>query len=288
MKTLIFGAKGNLGSELTRAFVAAGYEVVGLDRAEIDVTDAPVIRERIFSEKPDVLINATAWNDVDGAENPENHTKVFALNAEAPGTMAAAANEIGAVFVHYSTDYVFGGTKTEGYKESDQPDPISVYGESKAAGERAVLDAGGRVYLARTSKIFGPTGISAAAKPSFVSIMVRLAASKPELSIVDEEVGMPTYTRDVAEATVRLVAENGGYKPGIYHLVNEGSGVTWYGFAQEFFGILGTTTPRVPVASNLFPKPAKRPKFAALRNTKFPPLRPRISALKAFFEEFPS
>jgi len=115
--------------------------------------------------------------------------------------------------------------------------------------------------------------------------MVGLAKTKPELTIVDEEVGCPTYTRDVATATLKLLTEQ--FPPGIYHLVNEGPGVTWYGFAEEFFGLLGIQTPRKPVTSAAFPKPARRPAFAALENTKFPPLRTRIEALRAFFEDCP-
>ena len=283
MKVLIFGAKGNLGQELTAVFAAAGHEVVALDREDLDVLDTAVLRRRILDESPGVVLNAVAYNDVDGAEDPSKRPFAFRLNADVPAAMAAASAEAGAIFVHYSTDYVFAGTKPGGYAEGDEPDPISAYGESKAAGEKAVLAAAGRVYVCRLSKIFGQPGASELSKPSFVSIMLKLAATKPELSIVDEEVGCPTYTKDIAEATVRLVG--GGFVPGVYHLVNEGAGVTWYGFAEEFFGIRGVKTPRKPVSSALFPKPAKRPKFAPLRNTKFPPLRTRIEALKSFFDE---
>jgi dTDP-4-dehydrorhamnose reductase len=286
MKVLILGAKGNLGSELVRAFSEAGHAVDGTDREELDVTDADAVRARIMDGGYGAVVNAVAWNDVDGAEDPAKQPLVTMLNATAPGVMATAARDAGAAFVHYSTDYVFDGTKREGYVETDEPTPISLYGASKAAGERATLAAAGRSYLVRTSKIFGPQGPSPAAKPSFVAVMVKLATTKPELSIVDEEVGMPTFTRDVAEATVRLL--DGSFAPGIYHFVNEGPGVTWYGFAEEFFGLLGITTPRKPVPMSAFPRPAKRPLFAALRNTKFPPLRPRIEALKAFLQEGPA
>jgi len=143
----------------------------------------------------------------------------------------------GAAFGHYSTDYVFAGDKPEGYKEDDTPALISVYDESKLAGEQAVASAGGRSYVCRLSKIFGRPGTSTIAKPSFVSAMVGFGQTKPSLTIDDEEVGSLTYTRDVAEATVRLLTEQ--FPPGINHLVNEGPGVTWYGFAEEFFDLLG-------------------------------------------------
>lgn len=283
MKVLILGAKGNLGSELVRAFAGAGHVVDGTDREELDVTDGAAVRARILGGGYGAVVNAVAWNDVDGAEDPAKQPLVTALNAEAPGVMAVASAEAGAAFVHYSTDYVFDGTKREGYVESDEPTPVSFYGASKAAGERTALAAGGRSYVVRTSKIFGPQGPSPAAKPSFVSVMVKLAATKPELSIVDEEIGMPSFTRDVAEATGRLLA--GDFAPGIYHFVNEGPGVTWYGFAEEFFRVLGITTPRKPVPLSAFPRPASRPLFAALRNTKFPKLRSRAEALAAFCAE---
>lgn len=285
MRILILGAKGNLGTELVKAFTTAGHETVGLDRNDLDVTDSSAVRARFIAEKPDAIINAVAWNDVDGAELPEKRPSAFLLNETAPRVMAETAKEVDATFVHFSTDYVFEGTSKDGYNEDSETHPISAYGESKAAGERAVLNVGGRAYLIRTSKIFGPAGTSSAAKPSFVSIMLNLAKTKPSLSIVDEEVGCPTYTKDIAEATVHLLTEN--FEPGIYHFVNEGPGVTWYGFAQEFFGILGVTTPITPVTAAHFLKPANRPKFAALNNTKFPALRPRLEALKAFFQDHP-
>ncbi len=285
MKVLILGAKGNLGQDLAAAFAAAGHEVVALDREDLDILDEAAVRRRVLVELPAAVINAVAYNDVDGAEDPAKRPFAFRLNADAPGRLAAISAEAGAAFVHYSTDYVFAGTKPEGYAEDDEPDPVSAYGESKRAGELAVQRAGGRWFVCRLSKIFGRPGSSELSKPSFVGIMVRLAKTKPELNIVDEEVGCPTYTKDIAEATLRLLT--GGFAPGVYHLVNSGPGVTWYGFAEEFFGLLGVKTPRRPVSSALFPKPARRPKFAALRNTKFPALRSRLEALRQFFRDNP-
>ncbi|MEI8229242.1 MAG: dTDP-4-dehydrorhamnose reductase, partial [Planctomycetota bacterium] len=282
MKILILGSQGNLGQDLVSVFSSTGHEVVGCGRDKLDVTDQAAVRAMIgrgFS----AVINAVAYNNVDGAEDPASRQIAWKLNAEVPGELARAAREAGAAFVHYSTDYVFAGDKpegyTEGYTEDDTPAPISVYGESKLAGEQAVAAAGGRFYVCRLSKIFGKPGPSKLSKPSFVSVMVGLAKTKPALSIVDEQVGSPTYTRDVATATLRLLTEQ--FPAGIYHLVNEGPGVTWYGFAEEFFGLLGIQTPRTPVTSAAFPKPARRPPFAVLRNTKFPPLRSRLDALRA-------
>lgn len=280
MRILVIGADGALGQDLMDAFRAAGHEPEGSTRSELDVTDPKAVHGTILGGSYDAVVNATAYNNVDGAETPEGREVAFAVNAAAPGAMARACRDAGIPFVHYSTDYVFAGDKPEGYTENDEPDPINAYGESKAAGERAVLDSGADAFVCRTSKLFGRPGAAEGSKPSFVSIMLKLAKEKPELVIVDEEVGMPTFTKDIASATVRLLDE--GSAPGIYHFVNEGPGVTWFGFAEEIFGIAGVATPRKPVSSEMFPKPAKRPKFGALKNTKFPPFRSRADALAEF------
>lgn len=285
MKVIVLGARGNLGQDLVRALTDGGHEVIALDRDALDVTDAAELANRIRLESPAALFNAVAWNDVDGAEDPAKRPFAFRLNADAPTTMALAAKEVGAVFVHYSTDYVFAGSRSAGYAENDLALPASAYGLSKLLGELAVTAVGGRHFICRTSKLFGAPGSSPASKPSFVATMLRLARTKPELGIVDEEVGCPTYTKDLAEASVRLV--EGQYDPGVYHLVNEGPGVTWYGFAEELFRLLDIRTPRKPVPAAAFPRAAQVPKFAALRNTKFPPLRPRLEALADFFREHP-
>ncbi len=283
MKVLILGSKGNLGQDLVQVFSADGHEVVGLDKNSLDATDRDAVRQTILSGGFNVVVNAVAWNDVDAAEDEAQRAIVWELNAAVPARLASIAKEAGATFVHYSSDYVFAGTKKEGYNEDDQPNPISAYGESKLAGENAVRAIGGESYICRLSKLYGRPGSSEAAKPSFVAIMLKLAAEKPELGIVDEEVGMPSYTTDVAEATLELV--KGSHDLGIYHLVNEGAGVTWFEFAEEFFGLLGVETPRKKLPASAFPKPAKRPKYGKLNNTKFPPLRSRLDALRAFFTE---
>ena len=285
MKVLVLGAKGTLGQDLVNVFSACDAEVVGLSRADFDVTDKDAIRDAVLGKGYDIVINAVAVNDVDGAEDPMKQDIYWAVNAEAPGIMAAAAKEAGATFVHYSTDYVFDGRKEEGYTEDDDPRPISFYGESKLGGEDAVLEIGGRSFICRLSKLYGKPGTSENSKPSFIDTMVRLAQTHPALTIVDEEVGMPTYTYDIAEATSALIGWD--YEPGIYHLVNEGPGVTWYGFAEEFFDILGIETPRTPAPSSAFPKPAARPLHGMLLNTKFSLLRSREEALKAYFKECP-
>lgn len=280
MRVLLTGASGNLGQDLVRTLQRAGHEVVATDRAELDITHAEDVARSVAEHKPDVIVNAAAYNFVDKVEDPGVYPVAYAVNALGPRHLAEAAEAHGIPFVHYSTDYVFAGDKPEGYREDDTVAPISKYGETKAAGERFVRETGAKAYVCRLSKIFGTPGTSDASKSSFVALMLRLAKEKPSLQIVDEEVGCPTYTKDIAEATLRMLTD--GTPPGVYHMVNEGAGVTWYQFAEEVFAIAGVTTPHTPVPSSAFPRAAKAPKFARLINTKLPPLRPRVDALNDF------
>ncbi|MEK7183718.1 MAG: dTDP-4-dehydrorhamnose reductase [Patescibacteria group bacterium] len=282
MKVLITGSKGALGQDVAEVFRAQGHEVVALDREGLDITDREAVMKLVSELKPDVIINCAAYNLVDKVESDDVYATAYAINALGPGYLAEAARDHEAVFVHLSTDYVFPGENPEGYVEHDERRPISKYGQTKVSGEELVEQAGGKFYIVRTSKLFGRPGSSAEAKESFVNLMLRLAASKPELSIVDEEVGCPTYTLDLSSGIYELVS--GDFEPGIYHLVNSGPGVTWYQFAEEFFNLKNVTTPRKPVSSKDFPKPAARPRFAALLNSKFPPLRSRLEALKDFLQ----
>jgi dTDP-4-dehydrorhamnose reductase len=280
MKILVTGSRGALGQDVAEVFAAAGHDVIALDREGLDITDRPSVMKLVEELQPQVIVNGAAYNLVDKVEEPDIYPIAYAINALGPQYLAEAAKETGATFVHVSTDYVFAGDKPEGYREDDDRSPISKYGETKAAGEELVEKVGGDFYIVRTSKIFGRPASSADAKESFVMLMLRLAASKPQLSIVDEEVGCPTYTLDLAQGILDLVA--GHYPFGIYHLVNSGPGVTWFAFAEEIFSFKGVTTPRLPVSTKDFPKPAARPKFAPLLNTKFPALRPRREALQEF------
>jgi dTDP-4-dehydrorhamnose reductase len=282
MKVLVTGGKGALGQDVRDVFVAKGHDVTSLDREGLDITNRDQVMKVVGELKPELIVNCAAYNLLDKAEDPAVYPLVYAINATGPGNLAEAAQSIGATIVHVSTDCVFPGDKLEGYVETDQTGPISKYGESKVAGEELVAKAGGKYYIARTSRLFGRPATSADAKESFVMLMLRLAASKPELSIIDEEVGLPTYTPDLALAIHDLAA--GGHPYGIYHLVNSGEGVTWFAFAEEFFKLKNVTTPRKPVPASAFPKPAARPKFTVLKNTKFPPLRSRLEALKDFLQ----
>lgn len=283
MKILITGAGGTLGGDLQRVFSSAGHELILTDRDTLDITDREAVFQFIREWQPEVIINSAAYNFVDNVEEDAHYPVALAVNAHGPRNLAEAAKEMAIPFVHYSTDYVFPGDKPEGYTEDDPTGPISRYGETKEAGEKMVQEVGGEYYICRLSKIFGVPGESDNSKESFVALMLRLAAKLPEMKIVHEEVGSPSYTRDIAETTLQLLHTRPG--KGIFHIVNEGSGVTWYEFAEEIFDLAGVETPRTPVPSAEFPKPAARPKFAALRNTKLPPLRERTDALREFMKD---
>lgn len=281
MKILVTGAQGMLGRDIVETAKASGYSVIETDRDTLDITDEQAVRSFVEQEQPKLIINTAAYNFVDKVEDPAVYPLALAVNATGPGNLAKAAKDVGAALVHYSTDYVFAGEKPDGYAETDATNPISKYGETKAAGEEAVLHSGAQAYVCRLSKIFGRPGLSEGSKESFVALMLHLAKEKPELSIVDEEVGCPTYTKDAALATKAMLESL--RPPGVYHMINGGEGVTWYGFAKEFFQIAGVTTPYKAVAADAFPpRPALRPKFTPLLNTKLPPLRPRVEALKDF------
>lgn len=270
-----------LGTQLERVFRAdAQYEVVGWDRTEIDITQAQSAREKITAFKPDVIINAAAYNNVDKAEADDKEL-AMKINGEAVETLAGIANDLGALLVHYSSDYVFAGDKKIGYKEIDEPSPISVYGESKLAGEKAAR-AARAYYLLRTSRLFGAPARSPGAKKSFVDVMLSLAKEKKEFDLVDEEWSSPTYVVDLAKRTKEIIEAREPY--GLYHVTNSGA-CTWYGFGGEVFKLAGLKDIVTrPVSSSAFPRPAKRPAYSELVSMKLHPMRLWQEALKEYIE----
>ncbi len=277
---LLLGATGNLGSQVGPAF-SQGWNVVSPGRDQLDLTNRNSIARALKRLQPQAVVNAAAFNDVDGCEDKDRFALARAINGEGPGHLAEMCGELDLPLVHFSSEYVFSGDQPEGYLEGDEASPISRYGESKALGEERVLAAGGRAYICRVSRIFGPRGPSPSAKPSFVAVMLGLARTKDALRLVNEEVGSPTYTVDIASACRVLLEED--HEPGIYHLANEGPGVTWYEFGEEFFALAGVSIPRTPVPASAFPpRPAARPKHAQLLTQRFPWLRPRNEALREF------
>ena len=282
-KILILGAKGNLGRQLRKVFTA-GNEIISWDRGEIDISDRELILKKIADLKPELVINAAAYNAVDKCEiSDEEYDLAKKVNIDGPKFLAEACLKIGATLIHYSTDYVFEGAEKSGYKETDEPRPINRYGKTKFHGEKRILELSGsglKWYLIRTSKLFGPKGESEITKPSFFDIMIEQSKIKPSLEAVDEELSCFTYAPDLAGATRELVDKNYGY--GIYHLINGGVG-TWYEAAVELFKITGRDVKVTAVKSDDFPRPAKRPKYSILLNTKFPELRDYREALKEYF-----
>lgn len=285
MKVLILGAKGNLGGQLAHIF-NEDHEVLAWDREEIDVLDWPLLTERVRGAKPQAIINAVAYNAVDKCEDPLDLPLAQRLNGELPGVLADLALEQKAILVHYSTDYVFNGTEEkQSFGESETPNPINKYGETKFQGEREVLkraEKGLDFFLIRTSKLFGPQGASLQAKPSFFDIMLNLAQNKEELTVVNEELSCFTYTPDLAAATKRLVES--AALAGIYHLVNEGP-VTWFGAAQELFRLRKSPIALRALRSENLLRAARRPKYSVLVNTKTKRLRSWQEALKEYLRE---
>jgi dTDP-4-dehydrorhamnose reductase len=193
--------------------------------------------------------------------------------------LAKSLSAAGGILVHYSTDYVFKGDKKRGYREDDRPDPQSAYALSKYLGEQAVQENADNFYLIRLSRLFGRPAASQGAKKSFVQIMLELAQTKPEVNAVDEELDCPTYAPDLARRTREIIDQR---KPlGIYHVTNSG-GCTWYDFAREIFTSKNISVKLNPVPASFFPRPAVRPKYSILLNTKLPSMRSWQEALKEF------
>ena len=196
-KVLILGAKGNLGEQLKIIFSDENYEVIAWDRDDFDVIDKELVFEKIKKVKPNFIINSAAYNAVDRCEESEEEFELAKkINGLAPGYLAEVAKDISAIFIHYSTDYIFGGQQREGYQENDIPSPINKYGESKLLGEELVQEKVKDYYIVRTSKLFGPKGKSELTKPSFFDIMIKLSQDKDKLDVVDEELSCFTYTPD--------------------------------------------------------------------------------------------
>ena len=250
-RILLVGAGGMLGRDLVSAL--AGHSVTALTRAELDVTDAAAVDHAVTDV--DVVINATAWTRVDDAETHED--EAFAVNALAPGLLAEASARHGARLVHVSTDYVFDGSATEPYREDAPRHPVSAYGRTKAEGERRVLAAlpQGAAIL-RTAWLYGEHG------SSFPQTMLRLAGERETLTVVDDQRGQPTWSRDLADRIVVLVDR--GVPAGVFHATSSGE-TTWFGFAREVFTLAGLDPERVqPTDSAAFQRPAPRPAYSVL------------------------
>ena len=282
MKILILGGRGNRGTQLTKVF-STDFETISWDRDDLDVLDFPLLIDRISELGPEVIINTVAYNAVDKCEDKIEYELAYKLNADLPGVLADLSHRLGAVLIHYSSDYVFNGTEDKKeFSENETPNPINKYGESKFAGEREILkqaEHGLNFYLIRTSKLFGPRGASEVAKPSFFDIMIDLAESGKEITVVNEELSCFTYTPDLAEATKRLWEIEATF--GIYHLVNEGE-CTWLDGAKALFNLKKMDVAIRAVRSENLLRAARRPKFSVLKNLKIKKLRNYQDALREY------
>ncbi len=270
MRILLLGSNGQVGSYLAACLKPLG-DVVSTDRLQIDLADAHSIEAGIDKAAPDLIVNAAAYTAVDQAEKESE--LAFAVNGSAPGVIARRARRHNALVMHYSTDYVFDGEKSEPYVESDPVSPLSVYGSSKLAGETAMRDEKGRGIILRTTWVYAPRG------KNFVKTILRLAAERDELRIVADQFGAPTAASDLADATVLLAQRasariaNGTFQSGLYHLTAAGR-TSWHGFALRIVAQWrqqhGQDALRAklisPISSVEFPTPAVRPKNSSLSN----------------------
>ena len=257
MKLLLTGASGQLGRQLQRA--AHAHTVTAVDHHALDICSLAAAREAVRAHRPDVVINAAAYNQVDKAETEPD--AAFAANALGPRNLALAAAEVSAALVHVSSDYVFNGRKGVAYHEYDTPDPLSVYGHSKLAGERAVQQANPRHYVVRTAWVYEPHG------HGFAHVICRLAAAQRQVKVAHDQVGSPTAAEDLAQGILQLI-ESEAY--GTYHLAGGGGPASWYDFATHLIAEMHLDCEVVPVPSSEFPRPAPRPAYAALTSLQDP------------------
>lgn len=269
-RVLVTGADGQVGRALLSAF-ASTADLVGCNRQTLDLSSPDQIRAKVREVRPQIILNAGAYTAVDRAETERD--LAIAINGQAPGVLAEEARREGALLVHYSTDYVFDGSKSSPWTEDDRTNPLSVYGASKLAGERAIHAVGGRYLIFRTSWVYAPEG------KNFVLTMLRLGRERDSLNVVDDQVGAPTTAAELARATNEIATgvladEFGGENDlaGTYHMTCAGS-VSWCGFARAIFErareLLNGRRPTVnPIMTSEYPTPAKRPLNSVLSNDK--------------------
>jgi dTDP-4-dehydrorhamnose reductase len=269
-RILIVGSAGQLGVELQKSFAGAG-SITAVDLPTVDITKAEEFRAFIRDNNPDIILNAAAYTAVDRAESQPELAR--AVNAEAPRIMAEESLRLNALFVHCSTDYVFDGSKPGPWVETDIANPLSVYGATKLAGEQAVESVGGNYLIFRTSWVYGSHG------KNFLLTMLRLGQERDQLSIVDDQIGAPTTSSELAAATHSIVSGILGGKfgdasswAGLYHMTCSGS-TSWFGFAEAIFTraseLLGAKAPELtPILTSAYPTAATRPLNSVLSNEK--------------------
>ena len=272
-KILLTGKNGQVGWELQRTLAPLG-EVVAVNRQEMDLVDPDSIRKIIREIRPGLIVNAAAYTAVDKAESEPDLAMV--INGVAPGIMAEEAKRLNIAIVHYSTDYVFDGSKKNFYSEDDTPNPLNVYGKTKLAGEQAIQAVGVPHLILRTSWVYGARG------KNFLLTILRLARERSELKIVDDQIGAPTWSRMLAEVTAQMLTQV--YSPvsrasvsiadisDLYHVVSSGL-TSWHGFAQKILEIVSSRTAHavpklIPIPTAEYPAPARRPSNSGMSNEK--------------------
>ncbi len=276
MRILITGANGQLGMDLQNAL--KGHTLYPFARAELDITAGWQTIETIARSQPEVVIHAAAYTNVDGCESDPD--LAYRINAVGTRNVAVGCQQCGAAMVYVSTDFVFDGKKREPYLEFDEPNPLSVYGRSKLAGERYVQSLLNKYFIVRTSWLYGKHG------KNFVRTMLDLARQGKQLKVVDDQVGSPTYSFDLAK-TIRHLVETPFY--GIYHVSNRGA-VSWYGFAKKIFELAGMDVSLEPATSDELGRPARRPAYSvfrrfALETSIGDEMRPWEEALSEYLKE---
>lgn len=252
MRVTLFGASGLLGQELVQELSIEQDQLTALSSKDADLRDHARVRDLIRDSRPDWILLSAAYTDVDGCES--NRDRAFAVNCEGAVNVAQAARQAGSRLMFLSTDYVFDGSKRSPCQTSDARNPTSVYGESKARAEERLLDILPEVCIARTSWLFGHGG------KCFPATILKLASTRPEIFVVNDQRGSPTFTRDLASALLQLCRASAS---GIVHVTNSGD-CTWYEFATEIVRVSGMTTAVKPVTTAEFPRPARRPAYSVL------------------------
>ena len=276
MKILIAGSNGMLGHDLQEV-LKNKHELILTTSKTLDITDKNHTIDFILNNKPDIVINSAAYTNVDGCE--ENQDLAYSVNGQGPKNLAIACSELDIPLVHISTDYVFNGKNNRPWVEDDEIGPISVYGKSKLQGEINIQENLDKFFIIRTAWLYGING------GNFPKTMLELAKTHPEITVVTDEVGCPTYTLDLAKAIAELI-ESDYY--GIYHITNSGS-CSWFDFAEYIFEIANLDIKVIPVTASEFARPAPRPSYSVLENKKwlengFKPLRNYKEAIKDYIK----
>ncbi|MBI3593463.1 MAG: dTDP-4-dehydrorhamnose reductase [Nitrospirae bacterium] len=251
IKVLLSGSKGMLAHAFLKK-KPNDWSILATDIEELDIRNRVQVHKTVGDYGPNLIINCAAFTRVDDCETERE--LAFSINAKGAGTMAESAREIEAKLVHFSTDYIFDGTKKSPYLEDDPPNPISVYGSSKLAGERNVRNASENHLLIRTQWLYGDGG------NHFVKTILNLAKERDSIKVVNDQFGSPTWTEDLVDATIALIHKE---SIGTYHVVNSGE-CSWYDFAREIVKEAGLSTKVIPCSTAEFPRPAKRPSYSVL------------------------